>query len=57
MAMRTAAELRVSAKRFREMAVEGDDPGLRAALLLVADEFEREANKIEAANTEWRPPP
>ena len=47
MAVRTPAELRASAERFREMAAEGDDPRLRAALLLVAEEFEREAERIE----------
>jgi hypothetical protein len=47
MAVRTPAELRISAERFREMAGEGEDPRLHAALLLVADEFEREAARVE----------
>jgi hypothetical protein len=43
MAIRTPAELRDSAKRFREMAREGGDVRLQAALLLIANEFETEA--------------
>jgi hypothetical protein len=43
MVLRTPEELRVSAARLREMASEGSDPELQAALRLVADELEREA--------------
>jgi CRP-like cAMP-binding protein len=50
---RTARELRLSAERFRVMATEGDDVRLQDALLLVADEFEQEAKRVEA--TEHRP--
>jgi hypothetical protein len=53
MAERTPSELRLSAANFRAMAAEGDDPCLKAALLLVADEFEQEAKRIEA--TEHQP--
>ena len=47
MAIRTAQELRDNAKEFREMAQAGGDPRLRAALLLVAEEFEAEAARLE----------
>jgi hypothetical protein len=39
--------LRDNAKEFREMAQAGGDPRLRAALLLVAEEFEAEADRLE----------
>lgn len=48
MAERTAAELRDRAKELREMAAKGSDPALHAALLLVAQEFDREAGTVEA---------
>ena len=48
MAMRKPAELRDSAKQFREMAIEGTDVRLQAALLLVANELEIEADTIQA---------
>ena len=47
MALRTAPELRTSAIHMREMASEGSDASLRNALLLVADEFEKEAATID----------
>jgi hypothetical protein len=56
MAVRTPAELRTSAEHFREMASEGEDPRLHAALLLVADEFEREAARVEALEKGISPP-
>jgi 3-methyladenine DNA glycosylase AlkC len=48
MAVRTPAELRAAAEEFRRLSTEGEDPRLQAALLLVADEFDQEANKMEA---------
>jgi hypothetical protein len=46
MQKRTAAELLDRAKELREMAAtRGGDEPLLAALLLVADEFEREAER------------
>ena len=48
MAVRTPAELRAAAEEFRQLSTEGEDPRLQAALLLVADEFDQEANKMEA---------
>jgi hypothetical protein len=48
MAPRTASELRAAAKEFREMAPHGSDLRLQEALMLVAEEFEREAERIEA---------
>jgi hypothetical protein len=45
MAVRTPAQLREMAVHFREIASMGDDPRLRAALRLVADEFEKEAEE------------
>ena len=45
--MQTANELRVAAARFREMAFEGSDIELHAALRQVAEEFEREADKVD----------
>ena len=42
---KNARKLQESARRFREMAVNGDDPRLKAALLQLADEFEEEAVK------------
>lgn len=47
MPVRSAAELRIAAEEFRQMATEGDDPRLKDALLLVADEFEQEAAATE----------
>jgi hypothetical protein len=46
--MRTARELRRSAVSFREMVSYGDDGALHVGLLLVADEFEREADEAES---------
>jgi hypothetical protein len=37
------------------MATEGDDMRLQAALLLVADEFEQEAKRIEATEHQQGP--
>jgi hypothetical protein len=48
MAVRTPAELRAAAEEFRRLSTEGEDPRLQAALLLVADEFDQEANEMEA---------
>jgi hypothetical protein len=48
---RAALKLRRSARRFREMAVLGDDERLKASLLQLADEFDVEAKTIVAALT------
>jgi hypothetical protein len=48
MVARTAAELREAAEEFRSLAAGGEDLALRDALLLVADEFEQEAARVEA---------
>jgi hypothetical protein len=47
MALRSPQEMRDSAKEFREMASQGADIRLQAALLLVAEEFDREAERLE----------
>ena len=47
MTERTPRELRLAAQHYRAMATEGDDPILQSALLVVADEFEQEAERIE----------
>jgi hypothetical protein len=50
--MRTASELRgASAARMREMAAEGTDAELQGALLVVAEEFGREAERLDAEQT------
>jgi hypothetical protein len=49
MAERTPQELRHLARGFREMAVTGGDESLKAALIELAAEFEKEAEKVEAA--------
>jgi hypothetical protein len=46
MVLRTAAELRESAKRMREMATQGGDSRLAEALVMVASEFEQEADRM-----------
>jgi hypothetical protein len=56
MRLRTAEELREAAKDFRELAETGDDLRLREALLLVAEEFEREAARLDGiADGEGKP--
>ena len=45
MAYDLALRLQNSAIQFRELALTGDDALLKAALLQLADEFEREAAK------------
>jgi hypothetical protein len=47
MAIRSGQELRDSALEFREIAATGSDVRLRDALLLVAEEFEQEAARLE----------
>jgi hypothetical protein len=47
MAIRSIQELQDAASGFREMATTGSDIKLREALLLVAEEFEREAARLE----------
>jgi hypothetical protein len=47
MARLTSQELRDRARGFREMATAGEDPRLKASLLLVAEEFEAEAARLE----------
>jgi hypothetical protein len=44
MVQRTPTDLRDSAASFRELASEGEDERLRSALLLPAEEFDREAD-------------
>jgi hypothetical protein len=56
MAERTAAELRAQAKGFREMAASCSDPRLEEALLLVAEEFEREAAMPDASEARPQAP-
>jgi hypothetical protein len=57
MRLRTVEELRESAKEFRETAKMGNDFRLREALLLVAEEFEREAARLDGiADGEAKPP-
>lgn len=46
MALSSIQELREKALQFREMAKIGTDVKLRKALLLVAEEFEQEAEKL-----------
>lgn len=41
-------QLRKQAEDFREMAAHGADIQLRAALLMLADEFDHEAAEMEA---------
>ena len=48
MAHRTASELRKQAEDFRERALASNDEQLQIALLLLAEEFDREAAAIEA---------
>jgi hypothetical protein len=43
MAMKNASELREAAQRYRDMCVGDGDPAFKEALMLLADEFEREA--------------
>jgi hypothetical protein len=45
--LRSPAELRASASELRAMASEGGDPSLTEALLLLADDFEKEAWRLE----------
>jgi hypothetical protein len=47
MAIRSRQELRDSALEFREMAATGGDARLRLELLVVAEEFEQEAARLE----------
>jgi hypothetical protein len=49
MAHRSAMELRKQAKDFREMAVHVADREFRAALLMLADDFDQEATEMEGA--------
>jgi hypothetical protein len=42
-------ELRKQAKDFREMAVHVADREFRAALLMLADDFDQEATEMEGA--------
>ena len=43
--------LRDRAEQCRSLALDGDDMHLKAALILLAEEFEREATEIEAKQT------
>jgi hypothetical protein len=44
----TAAELRTTTEEFRSMSVEGEKLRQEAALLVVANDFEQEAARIDA---------
>jgi hypothetical protein len=46
MTVRTPAALRILAARFREMAQSGSDWTLQAALCQLAEDFEREADRV-----------
>ena len=48
MVQRNAQQLRKVAQMYRDMPAYGGDPQLQAALILSADEFEREAESLEA---------
>jgi hypothetical protein len=48
MVQRNAQQLRKAAQMYRDMCAHGGDPQLQAALILLADEFEREAERLEA---------
>ena len=48
---KNALELRCSAQLYRDMLKNGDDPQLKVALLQLADEFEQEAERLEASQT------
>jgi hypothetical protein len=50
LSLRTPSELRLSAARFREMALHGDDWIIQAALCQVANEFEWEADRVSNTN-------
>jgi hypothetical protein len=54
MVLRTPGELRISASELRAMAAEGGDPQLYEALLLVADDFDREARRLEIDASQQR---
>ncbi len=49
--------MREAARDFREMAETGDDLRLREALLLVAEEFDREAARLDGADDNAGTPP
>ena len=57
MALRGPQDLRDSANEFRELVKQGSDIRLHAALLLVAEEFEREADRLERLESESKMPP
>jgi hypothetical protein len=48
MGKKNAQQLREAAQNYRNMCAEGGDPELKAALMLLADEFEREAESPDA---------
>ena len=43
MAIKNASELREAAQLYRDMCLGDGDPAFKEALMLLADEFEREA--------------
>jgi hypothetical protein len=57
MRMRSEQELLDSALKFRELANTGSDVSLQQALLLVAEEFEREAAQLGDTDSPDEPPP
>jgi hypothetical protein len=48
MAIKNAQQLREAAKIYRGMCARDGDPALKAALMLLADDFEREAKILDA---------
>jgi hypothetical protein len=51
----TSALPRATAERFRALAGEGEDLFLKAALIELADDFDREATEIDARSPAHRP--
>jgi hypothetical protein len=46
MPKRNAKQLRKAAQQYREMGTGDGDPAFKAGLILLADEFEREADEV-----------
>jgi hypothetical protein len=49
MLKRNAQELRKAAQKYREMGAGDGDPTFKAGLILLADEFEHEADEVTEA--------
>jgi hypothetical protein len=52
MRKRNAQQLRTTAQTYRDMCADGDDVRLKAALILLADEFEPEAEILETCQND-----